>query len=127
MTTKRECGPCEACCFAMAMDHPKLKKPSFCRCRLAKEDAPGCAVYGNGHLQPSTCRSYKCLWLLGFVPEDMRPDEAGVIFDFRAAVDGPYCAVTELHAGAHRAERVQRIIHNLTKKMRVVVNEAPET
>jgi hypothetical protein len=109
----------------MQLDDPKLSKPSFCRCTLAREGSPGCGVYGNGHLQPAVCRAYKCLWLLGFVPEDLRPDLAGVVFDFRAGLEGPYCAVTELHTGAHRAERIQKIIANLARRMKVQINEGP--
>jgi hypothetical protein len=76
----RECGACDLCCKLPVIDwpeYPELKKPAgvYCRHRVA---AKGCAIHPD---RPIHCASFQCLWLMGLVPEELRPDAIGGFFD----------------------------------------------
>ena len=70
--SKRECGECGECCFALAVDvedKPRMKAcPHFCS---------GCSIYDN---RPESCAEWNCLWLMGSVPHSQRPDRTKIIF-----------------------------------------------
>jgi len=38
----------------------------------------GCGVYAE---RPADCKDYRCLWLQGQLPEELRPDRCGILVD----------------------------------------------
>ena len=84
------CGPCEACCVALKIEAPELRKPSGRPCaHLART---GCGIYET---RPQVCRTFLCGWrLLPELDASWRPDLSGVML-LRLSereVPGPYRA-----------------------------------
>lgn len=77
-TQTRSCGTCHACCIEA--DIPELNKPVGKPCQhLTQLCAAGCcSIYAN---KPKPCSGFECAWKLGFLGDDMRPDQSGVFFE----------------------------------------------
>ena len=69
---RRSCGGCTACCTAVGVT--SLEKPFWATCRHQGEGH--CRIYAD---RPTECREYRCGWLSGLLPEDMRPDQSGFL------------------------------------------------
>ncbi len=89
----KSCGPCTACCTAMAIY--ELDKPEFTPCEnlielgLPGRPAPelgratGCAIYGR---HPGSCQAFLCVWVAGGIEDDAeyrRPDKIGLVFNYQ--------------------------------------------
>lgn len=114
----RSCGPCTACCTALAVR--ELDKPRYCACpRLG---ASGCAEYAN---RPDSCRDYQCLWLQGFLGEEDRPDRLGVIVTVTRDPARPELGnlpmIVECVDGALRQPRVIEAIRQFRQRKAVVI------
>lgn len=80
MGNTRSCGPCDLCCKLPAVhwpEYPELAKPAnvYCRHRVAGK---GCGIHPD---RPMHCAAFQCLWLMGLVPQALRPDRIGGMFD----------------------------------------------
>ncbi len=103
----RSCGECSACCVALTIDDPALRKAQGYRCQhLAREG--GCGIYAT---RPQTCRTFYCGWRrLKWVRAPLRPDLSDVLIQLHweaSRQDGPKrlgVAVTLLHRRALKAE-----------------------
>lgn len=104
MDATRECGDCEACCWAMAIDEREAPMFSKCRDQRSQVDGerPGCSAYED---RPIQCQRYRCEWLVGMtyhgIPAaSLRPDKAGIMLNWW---DHPYLGkllvATEVCAG----------------------------
>ena len=74
-----ECGDCNVCCVAPAIDDGETtipEKPAGDACKHCSET--GCAIYKK---RPRLCKEYACLYLCGLVEE--RPDSNGVAWSFQ--------------------------------------------
>lgn len=71
---KRECGDCDLCCEANAIE--AVDSPPGERCQHMSV-AHGCNIYGQ---HPKECKDFACLWLSGVIDEAARPDRCGVVF-----------------------------------------------
>ena len=82
---KRNCGPCKACCVALKIDLPELRKKAGTPCpHLA---GTGCGIYAA---RPDLCRQFLCGWRLeGELGDDWRPDRCGVIVMQKGANELP--------------------------------------
>lgn len=124
--TRRHCGECQACCYAIAVhletDLTECEdKPNYTTCK--HQCSKGCAIYNN---RPSECRTYDCMWSSGVLTnEEYRSDKLGVIVDFREArgdktgknVD---CLVFwETREGALQEPNVRRLITWCMKNLKV--------
>jgi len=65
----------------------ELKKLPGERCKHASPGF-GCKIYGK---HPQSCQSYKCLWRLGHLEEEDKPNKRRLIFDHMAC---PYLVGT---------------------------------
>ena len=77
---RRTCGPCDLCCKLPSIDwpeYPELHKGPDVYCKHCIP-ATGCAIHAD---RPMHCASFQCLWLMGFGPEEMRPDRVGGFMD----------------------------------------------
>ncbi len=70
----RECGECTACCIAPP--NRELNKPGFTPCSHLCESR--CGIYSQ---RPFSCRSFRCVWLDGFLGADCRPDKFGLVIE----------------------------------------------
>lgn len=80
---RRECGGCTTCCFVVAVD--ELNKPFRSSCPHTIEGV-GCGIWngpGGPGGAPEACGAYRCAWAMGFGDEADRPDQSGVLIDFR--------------------------------------------
>ena len=71
----RSCGECTACCTALTIPDPELRKPAGVPC-VYLSPAGGCGIYER---RPQVCKSFLCGWRLYPLPEELRPDRAGVL------------------------------------------------
>ena len=77
LVPERECGTCNICCIAPAIDKPEIQKISGATCRNCT--AAGCAIYES---RPQVCRTYYCGWRrLDMIDADWRPDLCGVLVE----------------------------------------------
>jgi hypothetical protein len=87
---RRSCGECTLCCKLPEIvwptdppvGRPALNKPANTLCQYCVE-GKGCTIWPE---RPISCAGFQCLWLMGFMDDDMRPDKLGGFFD----VQGPY-------------------------------------
>jgi len=69
------CGPCQACCVALKIDTPQLRKKASVPCPHLVQK--GCGIYDT---RPPVCRSFLCGWrLLPELDASWRPDLSGVM------------------------------------------------
>ena len=71
----RECGECRACCVALGIDDPDLKKADDVACPNMSA-ACGCLIYAA---RPLACRSWFCGWRLMRLGDAMRPDRSNLL------------------------------------------------
>lgn len=69
------CGSCTLCCKLTSV--PEFNKPPGEWCRHCKPGR-GCTIYDD---RPESCRNFRCVWLTGGLPDDLRPDKCKVIFE----------------------------------------------
>lgn len=77
---RRQCGTCDLCCRLPSIDweeFPELHKPADAHCKHLVAGV-GCRIHAD---RPMHCASFQCLWLMGFGPEELRPDRIGGFFD----------------------------------------------
>ena len=114
----RECGPCTACCTALAI--AELNKPTFQSCSHLCDT--GCDIYAR---RPGSCADYQCLWLQGHLAEEDRPDLLGVIFTTTAdpadVARSTLPMLVEYREGALASPRLQQAIEGLLRHRPVVV------
>lgn len=73
----RECGTCYACCVWLGIE--ELHKYTGEKCKNLRSGAyptKRCGIYSK---RPSACSTYKCLWRAGWGPDNLRPNEAGLL------------------------------------------------
>ncbi len=72
---EKSCGPCQACCVALKIDAPQLRKKASVPCLHLVQK--GCGIYET---RPPVCRSFLCGWrLLPALDASWRPDLSGVM------------------------------------------------
>jgi hypothetical protein len=108
------CGDCRACCTVLGVQ--EFDKPNYKSCE--QECDKGCAIYER---RPASCRSYTCLWKVGWLQGDerRRPDRLGVIFDWQP--EHETLRVWEVWPGACREPQASYLIEKLRKKYPVLV------
>jgi Fe-S-cluster containining protein len=110
---ERQCGECQACCEVIGVH--ELKKENWTKCQ--HQCSSGCGIYEE---RPESCKTYYCLWQAGMMKGGVenRPDNLGVIFDFRAITDGndkEAISVWELREGAVDEPRPKEMIEEISK------------
>ena len=74
----RACGGCSVCCTVKPINTPELVKAPGVACQHCLASG-GCGVYDTRF---PVCREYRCAWkILGWIPEQLRPDRSGVLID----------------------------------------------
>jgi hypothetical protein len=69
----RECGECQECCIAPAINKPEVQKFPGSPCVHSLQG--GCNIYGT---RPDPCRTFFCGWRRSRdFPDDWRPDRSG--------------------------------------------------
>lgn len=72
---EKSCGPCQACCVALKINSPRLRKKSGIPCRHLVQR--GCGIYEG---RPPVCRQFLCGWrLLPELDSAWRPDRCGMM------------------------------------------------
>lgn len=98
----RDCGECRACCVVTGFEaepgESAFTKPPNTPCRHLVQI--GCGIYPE---RPPVCRRFQCAWLAApNLPEELRPDRSGVMFNMNENALGEGFAVYayELRPGA---------------------------
>lgn len=69
----RQCGDCTLCCKILGVAELNKKAREYCpHCEINQ----GCKIYQT---RPKECSDFQCLWLLGEIPEDLKPNKTGVM------------------------------------------------
>ena len=121
------CGGCSLCCKVMGV--VELKKPGGVWCEHAEPLAAcgGCTVHAS---RPPTCRDFECVWLQSqhrrhgesAMPQELRPDRCGVIFDVLKDGAGLVAHVDPRKEGAHERRAPRGVIDRaLASGMQVVI------
>jgi hypothetical protein len=114
------CGPCQACCVALKIDTPQLRKKASVPCPHLVQK--GCGIYET---RPPVCRSFLCGWrLLPELDASWRPDLSGVMLvelpqaqlpkAYRAA--GPGWVFVMMDGEKEIAPRLGRFIAGLVER-----------
>lgn len=118
----RECGECQACCVALAVDVHGKDKPAGQKCQHQCEK--GCGIYAD---RPEACSGYWCLYLSGFLVggEDMRPDRLGVVLDARGPHGKNIILFSEVWPGAISQPKVRELARRIQQSGQFRVYFAP--
>jgi hypothetical protein len=110
------CGSCQACCEVVGVH--ELNKPTYTKCEHQCQS--GCGIYEQ---RPPSCASYYCLYQAGIfgVGDEMRPDNLGVIFDFRTTKVGDAIGAWEVWENAADELHVVKLIEQLAEKFVVYI------
>ncbi len=107
----RSCGECTACCTAVQVH--ELRKLEFTPCQHLCPG--GCSIYAD---RPGSCRTYKCLWLKGYLGEEHRPDRWKLILDEDTTAKGSCVRVWELEPGAWEREGIAWQVQKLQQRLK---------
>jgi hypothetical protein len=76
MTTHRQCGDCQLCCWVLPTE--EIGKGANCRCKHQRAGR-GCAIHSH---KPMSCSLWNCRWLVNDDTDDQpRPDRSGIVLD----------------------------------------------
>ena len=109
----RECGECSLCCKVPSVD--ELKKPMGRWCEHARI-GKGCAIYAD---RPPSCRSFQCMWLMGWGEDRDRPDALKVVLQAEGdpKTTGPVVGVMESYPGSAKTGRAKRLLDAISLKL----------
>jgi len=109
------CGTCTLCCKLTSV--PELKKPVGKWCRHCKP-GKGCGIYDD---RPESCKNFRCVWLSGGLPPDLRPDKSRVIFERMPTGKTFIVLVNEGYGDSWKEPGVREYIANFLKANKAVV------
>jgi len=91
---QRSCGTCFACCVWLGVG--PLKKWPGQSCKHLDGSIPDkrCTIYDK---RPKCCVDYHCGWRMGIGPDNLRPDQSGVLVTLYPAPDDDQRFVATLH------------------------------
>ena len=102
------CGPCDACCEVVGV--AALDKPINTRCE--HQNGKGCAIYAK---RPSECAVYRCEWLMGGWPLELRPDKLGVILNGqKKPLEG--CGIVAYQTRPGGFKDAEKVLSNIARK-----------
>jgi uncharacterized protein len=112
----RECGSCIACCTTMGV--PELGKKSGVKCPHVC--GKGCSIYET---RPDSCRGWNCLWVAGYLPEALKPEKCGVIWDdsYHSMFDQKMFTARELRPRALEEKENQAWLADVISRVLVLV------
>jgi len=111
----RRCGECTACCTILAVADT-LGKGAYEKC---KHDSGRCNIYET---KPEPCSTFRCLWHVGGLETDQRPDMFGVMIDVSGPGQlGPVPVIWELFEGAAESPGVQALIEKWNSVQQPVI------
>jgi hypothetical protein len=107
----KSCGGCTACCTIMSVE--AVNKPTYTPCQHICQQ--GCSIYSE---KPSECSVWECAWKSGWIDGDerRRPDQLGVMFEFRVVGGKSFLWVYEVWPDAFNGTKVQYLLARLEKK-----------
>ena len=115
---QRQCSDCTLCCKILGV--ADLKKPAREYCPHC-EINHGCKIYES---RPKECVDFRCAWLLGSIPEELKPSKTGVMIT-SLAMDlrnqgyleptKDYVLVYPENIGDEKKEPVKSFLNNLLK------------
>lgn len=111
---KRKCGPCTACCTWMSVD--EIEKPLGEPC--PKLCDAGCSIYKE---RPPGCVKFRCAWLDGHTPLDLRPDLSGIMLYASDSKIGTARVIKEIEPGALKSEKNAAFIASLDDRYPVIL------
>jgi len=81
----RACHSCAMCCYLL--DIPELEKPHDVWCKDCRPGKKACTIYKH---RPKVCQDFRCLWLEGWAPDFMQPQQSRMVM-FGAVERGTPC------------------------------------
>ena len=116
ISTDKLCGDCTACCTIMKVG--ALNKPDYTPCQHLC--SKGCAIYSH---KPAECDTWQCAWKSGWIDGDerRRPDNLGVMFEYRIVGGSSFLWVYEVWPDALKDEKVNHLLKRLGVKEAIVM------
>lgn len=116
VSTAKPCGDCTACCTIMRVG--ALNKRDYTPCQHIC--SKGCAIYSE---KPSECSTWQCAWKSDWIDGDerRRPDNLGVMFEYRSVGGSCFLWVYEVWPGALKDEKVSYLLKRIGEKESIVV------
>lgn len=128
----RPCGDCMLCCKVMAIK--ELDKPCDKWCQHAARGLEtvhkgadglvqigGCKIYDE---RPDVCRGFNCLWKLGVLPEEYKPNKIHAVV--WASDENPPVVVVSIDKsfpGVQKSEPVKTLIETMASGYKTLVAE----
>lgn len=109
----RECGACTECCGpALEITEAPAAHPRGEPCPRKTE--AGCSAYEE---RPPVCRTFRCLWLMGWGEEDWRPDRLGVMVTMLAhpAAARAHAATGIVATDSNLEQRGEALVYNVVE------------
>jgi Fe-S-cluster containining protein len=75
-TFDRECGSCYACCVFLGIEELKKWSGQACKHLDGMQADKRCSIYAK---RPQACAVYKCVWREGFGPDNLQPNQSGML------------------------------------------------
>ena len=115
----RPCGDCMLCCKVMAIK--ELDKPCDKWCGHADLVHIGCKIYDE---RPPVCRGFNCLWKLGVLPEEYKPNKIHAVV-WSSDEDPPVVvvAIDKSFPGVRDSEPVKSLIEKIAGGFKTLVVE----
>lgn len=102
----RSCGTCNLCCTVQGVH--EIRKPINVKCEHLNIQGR-CGIYSS---RPESCRTYKCLWLNGHMPEEMKPVKSRAVLEPNATGDMLIMRVLPQDRGLIRRGILRRFIRS---------------
>lgn len=113
----RACGTCSACCSALRID--ELNKSPHVACDRLSAVSKGCGRYAE---RPLSCARFRCAWLDGVLPAEMRPDRVGfIVWSTEALAEHKGMLVNECTPRAFSRPENMRFLKQLSAKHPLVL------
>jgi Fe-S-cluster containining protein len=98
----RQCGSCYACCQWLGVEELRKHTGTSCHHLSGTDDgAKRCSIYAK---RPSACAAYKCMWLEGYAPNELKPELSGILLTTYASDTNKMGAVTAMVFDHAKAE-----------------------
>lgn len=112
----RSCGPCTMCCTVMEVK--EIGKARDERCEHLRRTTKPCSIYED---RPSSCRAYQCMWLMGAIDVQLRPDKVRAVMGMNDQGNIVQIMIHPSDRGAEKKGILAKWIAGARKKTHLII------
>lgn len=124
-TFDRECGSCYACCVYLGIEELKKWTGQTCKHLDGRDATKRCSIYNK---RPHACSGYECVWRAGFGPDNLQPNQSGLLITmYLSEREEGTAAATVIIIDEEKAKQfnvvdvvVELLMLNMCKEVRLV-------